>query len=197
MKRIFDEESIELNRRAVLSERQKRLLWWDITGTLIANTFAYIFMVGIAKNSELGTAFILLASVGYLLVTVGIVNSKIHDIRCSSVYMITGEIRKFVRLNRNPIKTYIEIQDRSPLNVSDAIFSHLLNKGKYRFYLTEYGNRVLNFESLDHNIETLDNPLDLKFLFYRVVKFATSWGLALVIIASLIVYNWTQYTSSH
>lgn len=196
MKRIFDDESIEQNRRAVLSDRQKRWLWWNVAGIVIANTFTYIFMIGIAKNFEKGTVLILLASGVYLLNTMSMVRNKIRDIRSASVHMLTGEIQKFVRLSRNPIKTYIEVKDSPPINVSDAIFGHLLNKGKYRFYLTERGNQVLNFESLDLNIETLDAPTDYKFLFYRVVKFATSWGLVLVIIASLVVYNWQQYTSA-
>jgi hypothetical protein len=194
MKRYFDEASITENRMATLSDSQKKRLWWEIAKRLSLNTIALCFILAIAGGILPPAFFISLVFGVYLYTTAKVVIKNIKDIYSSSLKMITGQTEKYILWGRNPKKFFIKIQNNPPIDISVSLYKELLNKSKYTFFITENGNKVVNFESLTPNIEVLDYPVDNKYLLYRIINYAILCFF-LLLIASAIYFNGLAHNS--
>lgn len=174
MKRFFDEISITENQMAILSASQKKRLWWDITKSsiliLIAITVCVIPLIAVRINLSILPALLLIIVVcGFFsyLQAYDIV-MKIKDINSSSVYTITGKIKKFMTLKGVYI---VQVPNHLELMTTDAVYKELLNKSEYKLFVTENSYKIVNFESLKHGIEALQPPIDKYYIFSRIILY--------------------------
>lgn len=193
MKKYFDEASITENRMAVLTDRQKKWLWWSAVKSLFLNIVSFCFILLIARETPLFVLVAFVATGLFLYFSVTAVSRCYQDISSDSLYIITGHIEKYILFGRRSSeKCFVRIQNQPPLAVSGSFYKELLNRSKYRFFITENGNQLMNFESLTPDIEVLDYPVDIKYWFYLLEMKFIPLGVFLVIIASLIIYGLTQ-----